>query len=485
MTQMIKPAASSDFCLARGFSKSIGLLLLTGAALIGHGAENIPPHRPPNILFIASDDLNCALGAYGNPIVKTPNLDALARRGMLFENAYCQFPLCNPSRASLMTGRNPDTVGVFDLAKHFRQKVPDVVTLPQFFQRLGYHAMRVGKIYHYGVPRDIGTPGLDDPPSWNETVNPRGRDKDDEKLVTNFTPQFGLGIALAYLEAAGADEDQTDGMVASRAIELMRANRDRPFFLAAGFYRPHTPYIAPKKYFDLYPLESIPAPPKPDLKDVPPLALEVPARVGKHQFFWGLDSEQQRKIIRAYYASISFMDAQVGRVLKALDELGLADNTIVVFWSDHGYHLGEHGLWQKQSLFEESARVPLIIAAPGVRRPGKSGRTVQLLDLYPTLAELCGRPVPAGLEGHSLAPLLQDPAATWPHAAFSQVLRGGRSIRTEDWRYTEWGPDGAAGIELYDHRGDPQESRNLAKDPAQASIIAELRTRLHTHFAGK
>lgn len=463
----------------------LALLLVAGTADATSGADAHTSARPPNVLFIAVDDLACALGAYGHPLVKTPHIDALARRGMVFDRAYTQLPLCNPTRASLMTGMRPDTTGVYNLTTHFREKLPDVVTLPQLFRSHGYRAMRVGKIYHYGVPTQIGTPGLDDPPSWDETVNPRGRDKQEENLVTNFIPKMGLGIAPAYLAADGSDEEQTDGLVATRAIELMRAHRDQPFFLAAGFYRPHTPYIAPKKYFDLYPLESIPVPPAPDLSQVPPAALWLPDAVKKNPLFWGLTSRQQQEIIRAYYASVSFMDAQVGRLLQELDALGLADNTLVVFWGDHGYLLGEHGQWQKQSLFEESARAPLIIAPPpGYSAPGKTKRIVEFVDIYPTVAELARLPAPASLEGRSLVPLLKNAAAPWPHPAFTQA-RQGRSIRTEEWRYTEWGPDGANGVELYDHRRDPLESRNLAQQPAQAGVVAELRARLHAQFPRK
>jgi uncharacterized sulfatase len=461
------------------------LLTLAGLPLTGRAAESPTcSTTPPNVLFIMSDDLACVLGPYGQKLVKTPNLDALARRATVFDHAYCQFPLCNPARASLLTGLLPSTTGVRNLTTHFREKLPDVVTLPQLFRQHGYHALRVGKIYHYGVPRDIGTPGLDDPPSWDETSNPRGRDKDDEHLLTNYIPQLGLGRAPAFLAADGADEEQTDGLVATRAIEMLRANRDRPFFIAAGFFRPHTPYIAPKKYFDLYPLDSIPAPPVPDLSHVPAAALWVPDVLKHNPLFWGLKPHQQREVIRAYYACVSFVDAQVGRILHELDALGLTDNTIVVFCSDHGYLLGQHGKWQKMSLFEESARTPLIIAPPaGCGTPGKTERVVEFVDLYPTLAALAGLPAPANLAGRSLVPLLQNPAAPWPHAAFTEVPEG-RSIRTEDWRYSEWGRHGAdnEGLELYDHRHDPLELHNLAGDPAFAKVAARLRAQLHAHY---
>ncbi|HEU4390935.1 MAG TPA: sulfatase [Blastocatellia bacterium] len=444
--------------------------------------------------------MNNDLDGYGHPLVKSPNLDRLTARGMRFDRAYTQFPLCSPSRSSLMTGRRPDATGVYDLVKHFRETLPDVVTLPQMFRNNGYFAARVGKIYHYGVPGQIGTSGLDDPPSWDKFVNPKGRDKDDEGLVKNLTPKRPLGSALALLAADGADEEQTDGIVATEAIRLIEENSDKPFFIAAGFYRPHCPYIAPKKYFDLYPLDQIVLPKEPPehLKNVPDAALWTKPP------YWGLNEQERREAIQAYYASITFMDAQVGRLLDALDRLKLADNTIVVFWSDHGYMLTEHGQWMKQNLWEESARTPLIIAAPGAKAKGRATtRTVELLDIYPTLAELCGLKPPAGLEGRSLRPLLDNPQARWNKAAYTQVDRigpqlggplppnqaaanpqappasraphfMGRSVRTERWRYTEW-DEGRKGVELYDHDKDPHEYRNLANDPAYAKTVEQLK----------
>jgi iduronate 2-sulfatase len=437
--------------------------------------------RRMNVLFIASDDLNNHLGAYGHTIVKSPNLDKLARRGMRFDRAYTQFPLCSPSRTSLLTGLRPDTTKIYDLATHFRSTIPDVVTLPQLYRQNKYFVARVGKIYHYGVPGQIGTSGLDDPESWDRVINPRGRDKDEEELVHKLTPQRALGSSLTYLRAEGTDEEQTDGKVASETIGLLEANRDRPFFIAAGFYRPHCPFIAPKRYFDLYPLDKIVLPEEPSqhLADVPEAALWTkPAN-------WGLSQQEQREAIQAYYASITFMDAQVGRVLDALERLKLAENTIVVFWSDHGYLLSEHGQWMKQSLFEESARVPLIIAVPGMKTKGKaSSRTVELLDIYPTLADLCSLPPPSNLAGKSLRPLLDDPQSKWDKPALTQVQRTvdgkvimGRSIRTERWRYTEW-DEGRQGVELYDHSTDPREYKNAAKDPKYTKTISELRSML-------
>jgi uncharacterized sulfatase len=402
---------------------------------------------------------------------------------MRFDHNYCQFPLCSPSRVSLLTGLRPDTTRVYDLKTDFRNILPDVVTLPQLFQKHGYFVGRVGKIFHYGVPGQIGTSGLDDPKSWQVVVNPRGRDKDEEHLLHNLTPSRGLGSALAWLEADGADAEQTDGQGALAAIRLMEEHRQQPFFIAVGFYRPHCPYIAPKNYFRQYPLDKISLPKNlsPPSDQFPPAALWTkPANLG-------LTETELREATRAYFAAISFMDAQVGRLLDALDRLKLVDDTIVVFWSDNGYLLGEHGQWMKMSLFEESARVPLIVAWPGAKAKGQaSRRTVELLDVYPTLADLCGLPAPVNLAGQSLRPLLDNPAAPWTKPAFTQVTRVenkqqfmGYSLRTERWRYTEWA-EGNKGIELYDHDRDPYENINLANDSKQAPTRAELKALLQS-----
>ena len=429
-----------------------------------------------NVLFIAVDDMNNDLACYGHPQVKSPQIDRLAARGVRFDRAYCQFPLCSPSRVSIMTGMRPDTTRIFELQTNFRTStLPNVVTLPQLFTKNGYFSARVGKIYHYGNPGQIGTPGLDDPQSWQEAINPRGRDKDEEDRLVNYTPKRGLGSALCFLAAEGTDEEQTDGKVAAEAIRLMEEHKDQPFFIAAGFYRPHCPYIAPKRYFEQYPLASITLPQDPSqhLTHIPKAAL---ASTNPWPYF-GATEDQAREAKQAYYATISFVDTQVGRLLDALDRLKLADKTIVVFWSDHGYHQGEHGLWMKQSLFEESARVPLIIAAPGTARNKASKGTVELVDVYPTLADLAGLTPPADLEGTSLRPLLENPQAEWSEPAYTQVWRGsfpGHSVRTQRWRYTEW-DNGRQGTQLYDHQNDPRELNNLASDPPHASVVTQLK----------
>ncbi len=446
-----------------------------------------------NVLFIALDDLGNVLGSAGDPRGATPNIDRLAASGVRFDRAYCQIPLCNPSRASVLTGLRPDATEVYDLARHFRAARPEVKTLPQLFKEAGWFTARVGKLYHYDVPRGIGTDGLDDAPSWQQVLNPKGRDVAEEAMIVNPTPARPVSAALSWLAAEGGDEEQTDGMIATEAIRLMEARQGEAFFLGVGFFRPHTPFVAPKRYFDRHPLESIrlPEAPSDDRADLPAAAL-AHNNVVPH---YGLDEPTRRKALQAYYASVSFVDAQVGRVLDALDRLGLAERTLVVLWSDHGYHLGEHGgIWQKRCLFEESARAPLIVRDPRAAGNGRAcARVVEFVDLYPTVAERCGLRAPAELPGRSLRALLADPAAAWDGAAVTQILRPadarlpeatmGRSIRTERWRYTEWN-EGRAGTELYDHAADPREHRNLAARPEHAATIRELRARLAERARG-
>lgn len=446
--------------------------------------------RKPNVLFISTDDLNLDLGTYGHPVVKTPHIDRLAGRGVRFDVAYCQYPLCNPSRVSMLTGVRPDTARVHNLATDFRTTViSNAVTLPQLFKQNGYFTARVGKIFHYGVPREIGTSGKDDPISWDKFINPIGRDKTEEqkvKVLTRGTGKETIGFAMAWLEMDGTDEEQTDGQGVTETIKLLEqaAKSDKPFFIGMGFYRPHTPFVATKKWFDLYPKEKVQLPevPKDDTNDIPDVSLYIrPPN-------YGLSDSDLRDCVRGYWASVSFLDDQVGRLIDALDRLKLADNTIIVVFSDNGFLLGQHGQWQKQLLFDESARVPLIIYAPGVKGNGKgSPRPVELLDVYPTLKELCKLPdPPQTLEGRSLVPLLEHPSAPFKPAVFSQVTRSlgkgktimGYSARTERWRYTEWGEDGKHGRELYDHRSDPQELRNLVDDPQQAAVVREMRKHL-------
>lgn len=462
------------------------LLLATGLT-----CEAQPAKR--NVLLLVADDLNCDLGSYGHSRVQSPNIDKLAARGVRFERAYCQFPLCSPSRSSFLTGRRPNVTQIrsnpragqfstdYKPTPHFREFLPDTVTLPQLFRQQGYFVARVGKLYHYGVPGQIGTSGLDDVASWEYFVNPAGRDKAEENRIFTLTPG-SYGGTLSWLAAEGTDSEQTDGLGATAAISLLEQKRDKPFFLAVGFYRPHTPYVAPKKYFDLYPLDTIALP-----------ALSADDQTRKPEAAYGsarkeqetLTDRQRREAIQAYWAATTFMDAQVGRVLSALDRLGFASNTVVVMLSDHGYHLYEHGLWQKMSLFENSARVPLIVVAPGAKGNGKPSKALaELVDLYLTLADLCGLPAPKYLDGKSLKPVLEDPSATVKDAAFTQIRRGsdydGYSIRTARWRYTLW-DDGRRGAQLFDLEADSHEAQNLAADSRHASLVENLKRRVRAY----
>ncbi|PQO33795.1 sulfatase [Blastopirellula marina] len=450
--------------------------------LVGSPEPTQAEEKRFNVLFIAVDDMNNDLGCYGNSQVHSPNIDRLAKTGTCFDRAYCQFPLCSPSRTSIMTGLRPDTTTVYDLKKHFRKVLPNVVTLPQAFEKQGYFTARVGKIYHYGNPGQIGTNGLDDDASWQTRVNPSGRDKREESLIINHTPKRGLGSSLSFLAAEGTDEEQTDGMVATEAIRLMEENKDKPFFIAAGFYRPHCPYVAPKKYFDMYPMQKVPRWKNdfPEVKTAPELAFAS----NKPWPWLGANSQQLQEAQQAYWATISFVDAQVGRLLDALDRLELRDNTVIVFWSDHGYHFGDHGLVMKQSLFERSARVPLIVVAPGQKEKGThSGRTVELVDLYPTLTDLCGVTSPERLHGESLVPLLDNPMADWNKPAITQTKRNqnrmGYSLRNERYRLVTWGE---GENQLYDYENDPDEKNNLANSPEHAQLMEQLMAELKPHM---
>lgn len=444
---------------------------------------------PPNVLFITVDDLNNDLGCYGHNLVKSPNIDKLAKQGIRFDLAYCQYPVCNPSRASMMTSLYPTQTKVLNNGVFFRKHHPNIATLPQVLRKAGYFVARIGKIYHYGVPLQIGTKGMDDDKSWDKVINPRGIDREvHDKIHTLREGQFGG--TLSWLNIKSKDTDHTDGIAATEAIKLLKQHHPektgKPFFLAVGFYRPHTPYVAPSKYFDMYPLDKIHPlmEKKGDRDDIPVAALADRPKQRE------LTVAQRKEIIQAYYASITFMDAQVGRLLEALEELGLDDNTIIVFVSDHGYHLGHHGLWQKGDLFEGSCRVPLIIAEPGNPNNGKSTNAVtEMLDLYPTVVDLCQAKSPKHVKGVSLVPVLRDVkhkgkesalTVSWSRAGSQhKELRGkkvlGYSIRTQRYRYTEWG-DRKYGIELYDYQTDPMEYTNLANDPNHAETLRHMQS---------
>ena len=435
--------------------------------------------RGPNVLLIVSDDLNNSLGCYGDRTARTPNLDRLAARGVLFDRAYCQYPLCQPSRASFLSGRRPDTTRVWTLQTPTRQYMPDTVFLPEYFRRQGYYTAHAGKIYHTGKE-------CEDPRSWDEEFREFGKSPKEDQILKRGKANGPKGHSFEWDILKTADADMPDGVVARKSVELMEksARAGKPFFIGAGFRRPHSPYAAPKAYFDLFPPEKMPLPQAPRGQ----FDRLLPAAINHDPPDQPLSDAVVREYRAAYYACVSFMDAQVGVLMEGLDRLRLWENTVVVFLGDNGYHLGDHGgLWHKNSLFEEGAHVPLIAYAPGRKGAGqRSPRMVELVDLYPTLTELCGLPPGDGLEGTSFVPLLDAPRRAWKAGAFSMQGRGkerteaakdilflGRSVRTERWRYTEW-DEGRQGIELYDHSRDGGEFDNVAHKPELAGTVREL-----------
>jgi choline-sulfatase len=427
------------------------------------------PKDRPNVLFIAIDDLNDWVGCLGgHPQVKTPNIDRLARRGTLFTNAHCQGPLCNPSRSSLLTGLRPSTTGIYSLQPGIRA-VPwlkDHVTLPQHFGAHGYFTFTAGKVYHDGSipPKERAkefqvwgpAPGMPLPPK-------------------KFVPTPDALRAMDWGVFPEHDEDQADWKIADAAVaQLKSLPANKPFFVAAGFRLPHVPCYASRTWFDLYPDESLVMPPVKldDRDDVPEFAWYLHWKLPEPRLSWLMKSNQWRPLVRAYLACTSFVDSQVGRVLDALEASGRADDTVIVLWSDHGWHLGEKGITGKNSLWERSTRVPLILAGPGVAGGAKCGQPVELLDLYPTLVELCGLSPRDGLEGQSLVPQLKEATAARPWPAITTHNQDNHAVRSLDWRYIRYA-DGSE--ELYDHRTDPNEWTNLAKDARYADVLREHR----------
>jgi len=478
-------------------------ILAALALALGAASATAEPSRP-NVLFLVSDDLNMEVGAFGSKRAVTPHLDRLAREGMRFDRAFCQYPVCGPSRNSFLSGLRPETIGFPEEGwPNLRTMVPEVTTLPQLFRENGYETLSIGKIFHISfwdpVHPTADSWRLGDAASWDYRFNAK-----PANMGPRSAPPFpfegrrleipgGTGLNFSLISSE-SDLAQTDGQATQQAIlQLDRLHRDkRPFFMAVGFRRPHAPFIAPERYFWPHPRKSITVPDPGDRSDTPAAAFNV------HPPHYG-EPEAMKNLTMGYLASVSFMDAQVGRLLDRLEELGIADDTIVVFFSDHGFALGERGNWHKFTLFEESTRVPLIIRAPGVTSAGsRSERLVELVDLYPTLRELCGLPAPVqALEGDSLLPLLAKPdAEAGANRAVTQVRRNsvagrkldaplmGYSLRTPDHRYNEWWTTGTEpslhAAELYDLRQDPGEEHNLA----ESSDHADLRDRLAKQLAG-
>lgn len=437
-----------------------------------------------NVLFIISDDLTrTALSCYGNTVVQTPHIDRLASRGVLFTRAYTQASYCGPSRASFMSGYYPHATKTPGSSKT-RPHIGDRPTWSQYFKDRGYYTARVSKIYHMGVPIDIenGTNGTDDALSWTERFNSQGPEwkasGDGETLESNpdgKKPPVG-GNTFVVVEADGDDLVHADGKTAAKAVELIREHKDEPFWLGVGFVRPHVPFVAPRSYyapFKPYATMVLPEKIPGDWDDIPEAGINY--RTSENM---EMDIRRQKKAVGGYYASVSYLDAQVGKVLDALDENGLTEKTIIIFTSDHGYHLGEHDFWAKVSLRDESAGVPLIISVPG-KSPAVSDSFVELLDLYPTLAELCGLGVPAHIQGKSIARVLDDPGYQVRDTAFSVApLRKGFLLREDRFAYIQYGEDAAGGIELFDTRRDPKQYSNLATDPAYESTVVRFKNKL-------
>ena len=434
--------------------------------LLSRSARAAAPGRP-NVLFVAVDDLNDWIGCMGgHPQVKTPHIDRLAARGTLFTNAHCQSPLCNPCRASMLSGLRPSTTGLYTLQPGVRAvpALADRVMLPQHFQQNGYATFCAGKIYHDGsVKRGDPTTGFDTWGNAGPFAYPPQKFVDTPDKIK----------AMDWGAFPEKDEDQCDWKIATSAIDYFKARpADKPFFMGVGFRLPHVPLFVPQKWFDLYPDESLIMPKvlENDRDDVPEFAWRLHWKLPEPRLSWLKKAGQWRPLVRAYLASTSYMDAQVGRLLDALDASGQADNTVVVLWSDHGWHLGEKDISGKNTLWDRSTRVPMMLAGPGIAAGQRCGQPAELLDLYPTLIDLCNLPPQAGLEGHTLLPQLKDANArrSWPAITTHNI--GNHGIRTERWRYIRYA-DGSE--ESYDMQSDPNEWKNRAKDPAYASVIRE------------
>ncbi len=463
---------------------SLFFIMICLIGLTARAGDSQP--QKPNVLFIAVDDLRVELSCYGNDHVKSPHLDQFAKQSTLFTHAYCQQSLCNPSRASVLTGLRPDTLRVWDLHTHFRENYPKAETIPQLFKRSGYHAQCIGKIFHNWRQDDY----RGDPASWSvPSILHYNTHSNDKPQIDGKIPLDHSTLKLTECRDV-PDSAYFDGRVADEAIKTLRQMKSKPFFLAVGFWKPHLPFNAPKKYWDLYDRNTLPVPDHlHPPKDVPEVAL-TSARIGK------ISEDDLRELHHGHLAAISYLDAQIGRVLSELDSLGLRKNSVIVFWSDHGLHLGEHGLMRKTTVFDLDTRVPLMISAPDHKEAQQTDAIVELIDLYPTLVELCGLETNSKLEGKSLVPLLEDPNRTVKPFALSQAprpnyLRGklpetmGYSITNQQFRYTEWRnwkDNKVQARELYHRVNDPNERVNIARNPRYAKEIEGLSRELQSSF---
>jgi iduronate 2-sulfatase len=470
------------------------LLTLLAVVLLSAASALCGAERKKNVLFFAVDDLRPEFGAYGKNYIHSPNLDRIAKSGLTFNRAYCQQAVCSPSRSSLLTGTRPDTTKVYDLQTHFRKALPDVVALPQLFKDHGYFVQGMGKLYHGS---------LDDKRSWSVPISqpkaahgtyglPESRPSNPGKSGAGSGKKRGER-GPAFESSDVPDNTFHDGELADMAVAALQeiAKKDQPFWFGVGFIRPHLPFVAPKKYWDLYdPAKIELAPNAFPPRGAPEYAVTSGGELRSYRgtpASGPVPDDLARQLKHGYYAAISYMDAQVGRVLDELERLGLRENTIIVLWGDHGWKLGEHGSWCKHTNVENDANAPLLISVPGMKSKGvRTDALVEFVDIYPSLAELCGLPLPSHLEGTSFAPVLEDPKRAWKTAAFSQYPREakggtqlmGYSMRTDRYRFTRWvhRDDHAKvdSVELYDHQTDPQENANIANDPKNTALVTQL-----------
>ncbi len=420
-----------------------------------------------NVLFIIVDDLNTTLGTYNHPVVKTPNIDKLAKSGVQFNNAYCNFAVCGPSRGSLMSGLRPLTIKIVDNNTPLQSVLGDKITLPHLFKKNGFETIGLGKTFH------DKTVEHEDMKAWDAYYKFETTEIGKTGERRNLTN--GVKSWCYWQAAEGTDDDQQDGQITKKAVELIKAKRDKPFFMAVGLHKPHDPFVAPKKYFDMYPLEDCDPPLVPNGWK-PPFAHSLPSSAGVFEKF---SDNDKREFLRSYYACTSFMDAQIGRLLDALQETGQMDNTLIVFFGDHGYHLGEHNWWNKVTIYEVGTNAPFIIAGNAVGEKGiKSDAMFEFIDIYPTLAELMNlKNIPDYLEGRSFATVVEDPELPFRDHVFAITKRGnilGSMVKTKDWRYIEW-DKGTKGRELYDQQDDPGEYKNVAEDPDYANIVERMK----------
>jgi iduronate 2-sulfatase len=477
-----------------GFHVLIGLVILYCQCTIKTDIDT----TKPNVLFIAVDDLRPELNCYGANHIKSPNIDRLASKSTIFDKAYCQQAVCAPSRNSIMTGLRPDAMGIYDLYTFFRKKVPDVITLPQHFKNNGYYTERIGKIYHLGHGNN------DDSVSWSQQAaklwRPDPISRGDTLGLERDYPTID-GKKLPYYKTYAPEKNMSDVVSTDYAVRRISEIKDSTFFFAVGFSKPHLPFVAPAKYWNMYNPEEITIPAREVPQGMPDLALHQFGELRKYHDIPAegpLDDDLSRNLIHGYYAAVSMVDAQIGKLLDALEANGLKDNTIVVLWGDHGWKLGDYGGWCKHTNFELDTRVPLMIMDPGNTIGQKSNSLVEFVDVYPTICELAGLSLPGHLEGQSLMPILKDPQAMSNEVAISQYPRGpglgydrkseimGYSIRNKDYRYTRWQkyeqPEEVVAVELYDHSKGPLATKNLANETEFKSLLAEMDLRLSSEL---